>query len=254
MATSSQPGECESYDGGGGAVARASTTATCRCASLRLLDHWLRGTAGGAARASRWFRDWVQLRGHGPDRRAVRRRARPSRCAGSHHFTLSGSDALVPRGGDAPGTGVTFVNPPGGEPAAYTETSNFTGPDSEPAARRRQPREVPGQFAAFTSRAVPARRSSRSACPSARLRLTHTAPTDLVFFAQGLRRRPDGTRHADPPADRARAGARRRARRAGADQAARLRPPLRARATGSGSTLCTTDRRRTTTRSPTRSP
>jgi ABC-2 type transport system ATP-binding protein len=151
--------------------------------ALGWLDHWLRGAAGGRGPAFTWYRDWVAYGGHGAaDEQYGRSDSFPLR-GRSTTFTLSGSDALVRSGATAEDGSVSFVNPSGGSPAAYTETSNFTGPDAEPSSGDVPPTEVEGQFAAFTTAPL-ARRLTAVGVPSARLRITNTNGQDMVFFAK----------------------------------------------------------------------
>jgi ABC-2 type transport system ATP-binding protein len=150
--------------------------------SLGWMDHWLRGDRGGRGPGFTYYRDWVRYDGKGPDDEQYGRAGSfPLRA--STRFTLSGSDALTAPGTPAaPGT-TSFVNPPGGSPAAYSETSNFTGPDSSPQTGDVPPQEVEGQFAAFTSAPLSHRLDSVGV-PSARLRIANTNGQDMVFFAK----------------------------------------------------------------------
>ncbi len=178
----SQPGECEAYDGTDRSV-REMDRCYLSLRSLRWMDHWLRGRPGGRGPAFTYYRDWVRYAGSGPadEQYGVARSVQ-----GTHRsttFTLSGSNRLVAPGRRAtPGT-ASFVNPPGGQPAAYTETSNFSGPGSSPSLAGVAPTEVPGQLASFTSarftRAVEA-----VGIPSARLRISNANGRDMVFFAK----------------------------------------------------------------------
>jgi ABC-2 type transport system ATP-binding protein len=61
---------------------------------------------------------------------------------------LSGTDALVGPGSDVAAGTATFVSPPGGEPASYSETA--FAQDQEPA-KSIPPTDPPGTFAAFTT-------------------------------------------------------------------------------------------------------
>lgn len=186
---SSRPGECEVYDGRDRTVAQLD-----RCyltlRSLRWMDHWLKGRPGGRGPGFTWHRDWVPYAGRGPaDEQYGAAPAFPR--PGTTRFALSGTSRLVPPGVAARAGRPSFLNPPGGEPAAYSETSNFTGPDAEPSSGDVPPEEVEGQFAAFTSRAF--RRSFASVgVPAARLRISHTNGEDLVFYAKVYDVAPDG--------------------------------------------------------------
>jgi len=102
---------------------------------------------------------------------------------------LSGTDKLVGSGAIV-GTS-TIVNPAGGQPAAYTETSNFSGPSSSPNLAQ-APTDIPGQHADFTT-APFASDVTSVGVPSLRVRLSHVAPSDLVLFAKAWDVGPDGT-------------------------------------------------------------
>ncbi len=186
----SQPGECELYDG-----AKRSVRTMDRCyltlRSLRWMNHWLRGAAGGRGPAFAYYRDWVDYAGRGPndeqygvaDRFPLRRH--------STTFTLSGSDRLAPPGARVTAGSRTFVNPAGGEPAAYTELANFSGPSSSPSSAEVPPREIEGQYVSFTSARL-TRRVDAVGIPSARLKITNTNGQDMVFFAKVYDVAPDG--------------------------------------------------------------
>ena len=180
----SAPGECEPFDGQGSAKEFEHCYLPLRV--LQFFDHYLkhRGSRGpGFA----WFRDWKKYDGHGPTNVYAHARRFPLR--GATTYELSGSDALVTSGATA--GSATIVNPPLGTPAAYTETPNFTGPDSSPR-NTAPPTDVPGQFASFTSQPFDHRVISVGV-PQLRLSLSHTAPTDLVVFAKVWDVAPDGS-------------------------------------------------------------
>ena len=186
----SAPGECEAYDG---KVRTVRTMSRCYLPlrSLGWMDHWLRHTRAGRGPAFTFFRDWARYDGSGPaDERFGAASTFPIRDR-STTFTLSGSNRLVgPRGTPVAGS-AAFVNPPGGTPPAYSETSNFTGPEASPQVTT-PPSEQEGQFAAFTS--GPFREPVHAVgVPSARLRITHTNGQDLVFFGKVYDVAPDGS-------------------------------------------------------------
>jgi ABC-2 type transport system ATP-binding protein len=177
---SSQAGECEVYDGAERSVRRMNHCyLTLR--SLRWMDHWLRGAEGGRGPGFAYYRDWIAYAGHGAnDEQYGVARSFPR--SGKTVFTLSGADSLVGPGATPTAGAPSFVNPAGGQPAAYSETSNFTGPDSDPR-NDAPPEEVPGQFAAFTSQ--PFTHAVRSVgVPSARLRIANSNGQDMIFFAK----------------------------------------------------------------------
>jgi predicted acyl esterase len=185
---SSRPGECEVFDGTFGGVA---PTALDDCylplRTLAFLNHWLRGTPDHSPGFS-YFRDWVTYKGQGATNQYADAPAFP--IPGSKTFLLSGTADLVP--GSAKTGSVQLVNPPGGVPSSISEVSNFTGPDASPGLGLLRPMDIPGQFASFTS--APLRFPILSVgVPSARLQLSHTAPTDLVLYGKVYDIAPDGT-------------------------------------------------------------
>ena len=185
----SQPGECEAYDGQARTVRRMDHCyLTLR--SLRWLDHWLRGARGGAGPGFTYYRDWVDYGGRGAaDEQYGAARTLPR---ASTRLVLSGADRLISQPRRARAGSADFLNPAGGTPAAYSETSNFSGPDSEPSSADVPPAEVEGQFAAFTTGRL--RRPLVSVgIPAARLRMSHTNGADLVFFAKVYDVAPDGS-------------------------------------------------------------
>jgi ABC-2 type transport system ATP-binding protein len=177
---SSQPGECEVYDGAARTVRQMDHCYLTRRA-LGWMNHWLRGTSGGRGPAFTYYRDWVRYDGQGADDEQYGRSSRFP-LARRTTFTLSGSDQLAAPGAPVVEGTATFVNPQGGDPSAYSETSNFTGPDASPRADA-PPEEVPGQFAAFTSRPFP-RSVAAVGVPSARLLISNSNGRDMVFFAK----------------------------------------------------------------------
>jgi ABC-2 type transport system ATP-binding protein len=194
----SRPGECEVYGGGTGAPSASPTGAgledcylTAR--TLDFFDRNLRGRTGSAPGFS-WYRDWVPF-AEGADGTfaadeqygtAPAYPAMPSTV-----FTLSGTNALVPPGGEVAEGSVRMINPPGGQPASYSETSNFSGPASSPRDPR-PPSDQPGQTASFTTPPFPEAVESVGV-PRARLQLAHVAPTDLVLFGKVYDVAPDGS-------------------------------------------------------------
>jgi ABC-2 type transport system ATP-binding protein len=177
---SSKPGECEAYDGTMRSVRKLD-----RCylslRSLGWMDHWLRHTRAGRGPAFTYYRSWVRYDGRGPDDEQYGAAATFPIRHRATTFTLSSTDRLVrvnPVAGSA-----TFLNPSGGQPAAYSETSNFSGPDSSPQQVKQPPAEQQGQFAAFTSRPF-GRAVHAVGVPSARLRITNSNGQDMVFFAK----------------------------------------------------------------------
>ncbi len=184
----SLPGECDVYGRGtGGADFRGLDDCYLTLRTLAFLDSALRGKADPSPGFT-FFRDWVPYSGKGAnDEQYGAAPAFP--IAGSTTFTLSGTNALVTNGAQA--GSASFVNPPGGLPPAYTETSNFTGPKAAPMIGL-PTQEQPGQNVSFTSAPFP-RDVVSVGVPSARLRLSHLAPADLVFFGKVYDVAPDGS-------------------------------------------------------------
>ncbi len=185
----SQPGECELYDGAERGV-RQMDRCYLTVRSLGWMDHFLRGKKGGRGPALTYYRDWTKYAGKGPnDEQYGLARRFPRK--GATTFRLTGSDQLT-TGKSVSAATATFTNPAGGSPAAYTETSNFTGPASSPYLGDAPPTEQTGQHVAFTSAPLKKRLISVG-IPSARLRITNSNGQDMVFFAKVYDVAPDGT-------------------------------------------------------------
>ncbi|MGZ6825667.1 MAG: CocE/NonD family hydrolase [Mycobacteriales bacterium] len=182
----SLPGECEVYGGGtGGPDYRGLDSCYLTLRTLAFLDHWLRGRPDRSPGFS-WYRDWAPTSGNGPSTSYGDAPAFP--LPGTTTWALSGSSLVT--GAATAGT-TAIVNPAGAVPAAYTETSNFTGPASSPQVPL-PPTEVPGQHADFTSTPF-ARTTDAVGVPSLHVTLSHTAPTDLVVYGKVYDVAPDGT-------------------------------------------------------------
>jgi len=182
----SQPGECEVYGGGtGGGDNTVLDSCYLTLRTLAFLDHWLRGTPDHSPGFS-YYRDWAGYAGKGATTQYGDAPAFP--LPGTLTYTLSGTGDLVTTG--ATSGSATVVNPAGGAPSGYSETSNFSAPGGQFAGV--EPREVPGQNASFTSAPFPTAVDSVGV-PSAVLRLSHEAPTDLVLFGKVYDVAPDGT-------------------------------------------------------------
>ncbi|MDQ1688976.1 MAG: type transport system ATP-binding protein [Frankiaceae bacterium] len=171
----SLPGECEVYGGG--------TTGLDDCylsvRELNFFDHWLRGV-NNSSPGFTWYQDWTTYAGKGAaDEQYAAASAFPA--MPDTKFTLSGTDLLAP--GKTPAAGSRFfINPPAGLPAAYTETSNFSGPKSSPNLAT-APQEIPGQNVDYTSAAFTSDVVSVG-IPSAHLHITNANTRDMVFFGK----------------------------------------------------------------------
>jgi len=193
----SLPGECEVYGGGtGGAAPGYAGLEDCYLTgkTLAFFDNALRGGPDPQIGFS-WQRDWLPYL-NGSDGTVAADEQYGSAPAfpamPSTTFALSGSNALEPPGTSAAPGSASFVNPVGGLPSSYSETSNFTGPNASPR-NPLPPTDVPGQSASYTSPPFAADVESVGA-PTARLALSHTTTaSDLVLFGKVFDVAPDGT-------------------------------------------------------------
>ena len=182
----SLPGECDVF--GGGDTGLDDCYLTDR--TLTWFDHYLRGAPLGSFPGFTYYRDWVPFHGHGSD--AVQYGAAPTFPAQRMEtFTLSDT-GLSPSPTGGVSVSPVFTNPPGGEPASYSETSNFSAPGSTPDFSNVQPSDPPGESVSFTSPAF-ARPVVSVGVPSATLHLSHVNGQDLVFFGKVFDVAPDGS-------------------------------------------------------------
>ena len=175
----SLPGECEVYGSG--------TTGLDQCyltqRALAWFNRWLRGDTGvDTGPGFAYHRDWVAYDGSGSAHSQYGQAAAfPSQAMQT--FYLSGSADLITDKSKAVAGSAMVLNPPGGTPSSYTETSNFTGPAASPSSASLMPSDPMGQFADFT--AAPFTRDVVSVgVPRARLHLSHINTLDLVFFGK----------------------------------------------------------------------
>lgn len=180
----SLPGECDVYGSGtGGADFRGLDSCYLTLRTLAFFDRWLRGIPDPSPNFT-YFRDWTALSGIGSQYGS----APAFPLAGTRTYTLAGSTLVT---GAAPAGSVTMANPAGGVPPAYSETSNFMGPNAVPRITL-PPTEIPGQHVAFTTEPFPTAVESVGV-PSLRVTLSHVAPTDLVLFGKVYDVAPDGS-------------------------------------------------------------
>ncbi|MFN2538170.1 MAG: CocE/NonD family hydrolase [Mycobacteriales bacterium] len=183
----SLPGECEVYGRGtGGAGYRGLDDCYLTLRTLAFFDHWLKGKPDHSPGFT-WYQDWVPYKGSGPSNQYGSAPAFPAGTPTT--LTLSGTNALVRTA--ATSASVNLLNPAGGLPSGYTETSNFSGPDSNPNLAQ-PPTDVPGQAAAFTGPAF-ATPTDVVGVPTLRVKLSHVAPTDLIVFGKVFDVAPGGT-------------------------------------------------------------
>lgn len=182
----SQPGECEMFDGNGGGPQAHFDRCYLPLRVLMFFNHWLKGRPDPSPAFS-YYQDWVKpYAGTGPSDTYGSAASFP--LPGTRTFTLSAGGNLA-TGAARPGSDV-IVAPGAGGPFAYSETSNFSGPDSSPSVTI-LPIDQPGQFVNFSS---PVLRSAVTTvgAPTLRVRLTHTAPGDIRLFAKLYDVEPNG--------------------------------------------------------------
>lgn len=187
----SLPGECDVYGRGtGGEDFRGLDDCYLSLRTLAFLDEALRGIDDPSPGFT-WFEDWTEYAGSGAnDEQYGQAPAFPA--MPDVVFTPTGTDQLARAGEVVASEGsASFVNPPGGLPPAYSETSNFSGPASSPRTDL-PPAEQPGQSVSFTSTPFPDGLVSVGV-PRAELLVTHTGPGDLVFFGKVYDVSPDGS-------------------------------------------------------------
>ena len=182
----SLPGECDVYGRGtGGADFRGLDSCYLSLRTLTFFDHWLKGRPDHTPGFS-FYRDWLPYKGSGPTTQYGDAASFPLKA--TRTYTLSGTS--LTQGAATAGT-ATIVNPLGGLPSAYSETSNFTGPASSPVIPL-PPTEIPGQHADFST-APFTTAVDAVGIPSLHVRLSHVAPTDLVLYGKVYDVAPDGT-------------------------------------------------------------
>jgi ABC-2 type transport system ATP-binding protein len=181
----SKPGEGEVYGGG----TKDLDHSYLPLMTLSWFDRWLRGDKRASVPGFAYYRDWVPYSGSGPDdEQYATARAYPAQR--SAVFKLSAAGWLSPPGLAVTGEDVRFANPPGGTPAAYSETSNFSAPGGQAAGI--PPSEQYGQYAAWTS--PPFNRAVVSVgVPRAHLHLANVNGQSLVLFAKVYDVAPDGS-------------------------------------------------------------
>jgi predicted acyl esterase len=183
----SKPGECDVYGGGDTGLDHCYLTLR----TLQWFDHYLRGKPLRHFANFTYYEDWVRHTRTGSDgdqygtaRSYLHRHART--------FRLSGSGRLVSRRGAVVTGQATFLNPPGGQPASYSETSNFSAPGDAPDLSGRAPFDPPQESVSFTS--APFTHAYVSVgVPSARLHMSHVNGRDLVFFGKVFDVAPNGS-------------------------------------------------------------
>ena len=182
----SKPGECDVFGGGDTGLDDCYLTGR----TLAWFDHYLRGAPLHNFAGFTYYRDWVPFKGKGAD--TVQYGEAPAFPAQHMKtFTLS-STGLSPSPAGGVSVSPVFTNPPGGEPASYSETSNFSAPGSTPDFSGQQPFDPPGESVSFTSPAF-ARPVVSVGVPSATLRLSHVNGQDLIFFGKVFDVAPDGS-------------------------------------------------------------
>jgi ABC-2 type transport system ATP-binding protein len=166
--------------------------------TLQWFERHVRGEDVDTGPAFAWWRDWVEF-----DLEQTGGTAAPAYGTADTFpppqvpittWTLDpANDALVPSGGEVMGGEASLANPPLGEPAAYSEIPNFSGPSSSPGSVGfAPPTEIPTQHAVFDTPPFEVD-TEFVGVPRASLRLSHLAPTgDVRFFLKIYDVDPDG--------------------------------------------------------------
>ena len=161
---------------------------------LDWFDRWLKDEAVSTGPAVEYFRPWVH---YDPDGSAEPAYG----TAGSWpvgqdvRFWLSGNGSLVADRQDVVAGTETFVNPPGGVPESYSETSDLQG---QAPFSSIGPTDAPGSYASFESAPLP-HALDVVGVPLVHLDLTTTTPagldpaSDPVLFVKLYDVAPDGT-------------------------------------------------------------
>lgn len=160
---------------------------------LAWMERYVRGDASvDTGPAFAYFRDWVAYDvAETGGTAAPAYGTAPTLPAADTAFTLDPADGeLVAPGGAVDGGEATFVNPPGGEPGAYSELPNFSSPGD---TGDRPAEDLPGQHVAFETAALEAP-VDVAGVPLLDLRLSHTnSLRDARVFAKLYDVAPDGT-------------------------------------------------------------
>ncbi len=190
------PGDGEPYGGTFDASPESQATFSQAYVPRRILawmERYVKGdTTVDTGPAFAYFRDWVDY-----DVAATGGTAAPAYGsaatlpAATTDLTLDPADGeLVPAGGTVDGGEASFVNPPGGEPAAYSEIPNFSSP-GDPGDQPAQ--EVPGQNVTFDTAELEAP-VDVAGVPLLDLQLSHANPlTDARIFVKLYDVAPDGS-------------------------------------------------------------
>lgn len=185
----SQPGECELY---GGNIPEVPEGCYLPSRALSWFERWVRGNNSvDTGPEFAWYRDWVPYDESG-SAASQYGQADAFPAQGMRRFFLSTNNELVDSANDVAAGSATIINPPGGTPASYSETSNFTSADASPSFADLSPFDPPGQAVSFTS-APFAQAVESVGIPRAHLNLTHVNGQDLVFFGKVFDVAPDGT-------------------------------------------------------------
>jgi ABC-2 type transport system ATP-binding protein len=158
-------------------------------------DRYLKGLAVSTGPAVEYFRDWVPYDANGSAEPAYG--TAPSWPVGKGlSLYLSGDGSLVQSTRDIKAGAQTFVAPPGGEPASYSETSAV---QSMSPFSQIPPTDPPGTFASFASAPLTASLDSVG-IPVVTFRLgaplaSNASPADeAVLFGKIYDVSPDGTK------------------------------------------------------------
>ncbi len=162
---------------------------------LNWMEKHVRGVEVDTGPAFTWFRDWVEYDVNqtggtaAPAYGSATDFPDPTMPVMTLHLDPETSSLVE----DASGVDgfASFLNPPGGAPAAYTETANFTGDSGQGSSQA--PTEIDGQHVMFTSAPMGVDMEF-TGIPSATLNIRGNNPlVDPRFFTKLYEVEPDGT-------------------------------------------------------------
>lgn len=183
----SLPGECEVY--GGGTANLDGCYLTSR--TLAWFDKWLGGARIDTGPGFSYYRDWTPPAAGTPNASTSYGDAPLYPAAADTRFDLFGTSGLVPpHAADNPST-VPIEVPGGTAGQSYSETSNFSGPQSSPNLAG-PPSDPGGQYAEFTTAPFAADTVS-AGIGRAHLRITDASGRDMIFFVKMYDVAPDGS-------------------------------------------------------------
>lgn len=182
----SVPGEAEAYTGQFADDPEGFANSYLPRRTLQWFEKHVRGVEVDTGPAFAWFRDWVEY-----DVAATGGTAAPAYGTATDYpaiepttlFVDGASGNLRANAADVTEGSLSFLNPAGGLPAAYTETPNFSGPGASPNLAG-PVTEIPTQNIVLST--APAEEDLEfTGIPTATLNLSSANPAaDIRFFAK----------------------------------------------------------------------